>query len=488
MNKTSSIRFLLSSAVACGILCYVGGGSILLAAQGQFNAPAQVHPPVSQAVKPVNRLGARFDKSNANRSAGLSGSVSQPYGSYASAQTRPTSNQTQPVSTAGRPDNNPGLPLGSSGQIKFEQSKSKQHKANSKAPNSSPPTSSPLSSSVRSRLNKVSFKPPATKAQEQDSSFRSRSQDLELQQPGQALQQRAPMPGQVSDEDFYSISPCRIEFIDDIELPALASGPIKSLFVKEGDVVPANKIIGQIDDQKYKTMLDQARLKMMIAQQKANDSTSLLAAEYEIKLGKVKFDRAKKLNSKGHAPKSELEEAEFSLMIAMLKKNAAQNERDNANGEAQIEKKRVQEVQEMIGRHVLKSNFDGFVIQIAKHPGQWVNEGEPVMRVARMNRLWVQGTVNSRDLDPHEVVDRLVEITLELAHGKSETFKGKIVHVGLEREGATQYLVKAEVENRPIGGHWVLQPGSTATMKIDLKGKAPVSAAGVQKSTPVRNR
>ena len=491
MNQSSSFRLLISSAVACGILSCVGGSFSLLAAQGQFNAPNQVYPPASQA-QPINRLGARFESPKAKRSAGqpLGGSVSQPYGSYASAQ-------TSPAMTASRPDNNPGLPLSSAGQIKYEQSKGKQGTAAvSNAHNSQSPNSQSLSSSVRSRLNKVSFKPPTKSApqpvtkmqqQENSSAFRSRSQELQLGGQ-QGLQRPAPTTGLAADEESYTISPCPVQFINDAELPALESGPIKALFVKEGDLVLANKIIGQIDDQKFKTTLDQTKLKLSIAQQKAKDETSLLAAEYEIKLGKVKYNRPRKLNRTGSAPKSELEEAEFSLMIAMLKKNAAQNERDNANGEAQIERARVKEVNEMIGRHQLKSKFDGFVIEIAKQPGEWVNAGEPVMRIARMDRLWVQGVVDSRELNPHEVDGRPVEITLKLARGKSRKLTGKIVHVGLEREGANQFLVKAEVKNEPVGSHWLLQPNSTVTMKIDLKGQASISAAGVRKSTPVRNR
>ncbi len=59
-------------------------------------------------------------------------------------------------------------------------------------------------------------------------------------------------------------------------------------------------------------------------------------------------------------------------------------------------------------------------------------------------------------------------VTVQRAHDETATFDGVITNVGLERQGLTRYMVKAEVQNRPIDGHWELQPLSGANMRIHL--------------------
>jgi hypothetical protein len=150
----------------------------------------------------------------------------------------------------------------------------------------------------------------------------------------------------------------------------------------------------------------------------------------------------------------------------------------------------MREVSERIRRHeiIAPSSFEGHVIEILRNELEWVNAGEPVMRIGRMDRLWVQGVVDANVVNPHEIVNRPVTVTLRLARGETTDFQGKIVHVGLERESSDRFLVKAEVQNRPIEGHWVLQPNSTVTMRIHLGNKDANTAAFGAEQRPVQNR
>ena len=118
--------------------------------------------------------------------------------------------------------------------------------------------------------------------------------------------------------------------------------------------------------------------------------------------------------------------------------------------------------------HILQSEFDASVIKIMKKPQEYVQKGEAVMRIARMDRLWVQGAIEITDLNPEEVRGKRVTVTVQRARDETATFDGVITNVGLERQGLTRYMVKAEVQNRPIDGHWELQPLSGAIMRIHL--------------------
>ncbi len=397
--------------------------------------------------RPDNRIGAHFDRAANPRAAQVEHfqqaiARNGNYGTYSS-----------PTTTLGevsvQPDDNPGLPLASPGQQQFE-----------RTVDSRTPLSSAAAPSNRSSHNmrNVVYEPTR-----QDNSFKS--QFNPLPNPNKTKDST----GQTSLDDTIALTECSVAFIDDIELPALENGQIKILNVKEGDAVLANQVIGQIDDELVLRMLQQAQLKLDNAQEKADDTTSLVAAENEIGLKRAAYNRIRELADKGSKSVSELEMAQFELKLAMLKKTAAQKAIDAANGESRIEMAIVQEAQIHIRRHAMSVNFNGYVIEIFKHPQEWVAAGEKIMRIARLDQVHVSGTVDTSVVNPHELMNRPVTVVAQLARGATETFQGKIVNIGMERMSGSSINVKAEVENRQIEGQWVLQSESTVTMQVHLK-------------------
>lgn len=261
---------------------------------------------------------------------------------------------------------------------------------------------------------------------------------------------------------------CSVKFIDDIRLPAKETGVIKTLEVKEGDFVPAGKTVGQIDDELYQQMLVQAEMRYKMAVDTAQDETAKKAAEKKFGVASIEATKARKLWRSGSRSESEKLMAEYSEQLAALEITKADLEMKKARGEAELELAKMKEVKTRIQRHVIQSDFDSYVIEIFKKPQEFVNIGEEVLRIARMDHLWVQGILDIRDLNPHEAINRTVTVTVPLARGETTTFEGKIVNVALERQSSQHYMVKAEIKNRPIGGHWVLQPFSEVQMRIHL--------------------
>ena len=277
---------------------------------------------------------------------------------------------------------------------------------------------------------------------------------------------------------------CSVKFIDDIRLPAKETGVIKTLDVKEGDFVPSGKIVGRIDDEMYRQMFVQAEMRYKMALDNAQDETAKQAAKKKYGVASIEATKARKLAASGSKSDSERLMAEYSEQLAELEIIKAELEMKKAQGEAELELARIKEVETRIQRHVLQSDFDAYVIEIFKKPQEFVNIGEEVMRIARMDKLWVQGIVDIRNLNPHEAMNRTVTVTVPLARGETTTFEGKIVNVALERQSSQHYMVKAEIKNRPVGGHWVLQPFSEVEMRIHLD--KPASGVGAVEAQNVK--
>jgi len=133
---------------------------------------------------------------------------------------------------------------------------------------------------------------------------------------------------------------------------------------------------------------------------------------------------------------------------------------------------------EGIAHRQIKSPLDGVVLEVIPHEGEWVKPGDTVVQIVRMDRLKIEGHLNSSKFLPHEIRDRRVTVSVTLpGHPEPVQFTGKVTYVSPLDEiapgGTSQFKVRAEVENRLVPGttaDWLLRPGFTATMTIDTTG------------------
>jgi multidrug resistance efflux pump len=130
-----------------------------------------------------------------------------------------------------------------------------------------------------------------------------------------------------------------------------------------------------------------------------------------------------------------------------------------------------------VERRRLLASLDGVVVQLLKHPGEWLQAGEPVLRLVRMDRVRVEGFVDASLYGDDEVADQPVRVFVARQRGQRETFSGKIVFVNPLIEASGNYRVWAEVENRQRNGRWLLRPGSEAEMVIELASSAAADKA-----------
>ncbi len=279
--------------------------------------------------------------------------------------------------------------------------------------------------------------------------------------------------------DTLRLQECTAHLIEDIDLPALESGQIKEMNVKPGSSVKKEQSVAQMNDQRAKRAFEEATLRFQIADERANDSTEIETAYKRYQLAWIEHTKSEKLRRSGSVSEHEANRAKFSAEVAQLEYEGAKKARDLAAKEAAAEMVTVKASEDSIARHQITSPIDGQVFEVFREAGEWVTAGETVMRIARMDRLRVIGIVKGIAHDPHEIADRPVTVTLELARGRQVELTGKVVFVDFERRSGDQYLVRAEVDNRAEEGsadHWALQPGAKVGMQIHL-GQPPVQSA-----------
>jgi biotin carboxyl carrier protein len=264
-----------------------------------------------------------------------------------------------------------------------------------------------------------------------------------------------------------SVNYCSIEFVDDIKLPALEAGAIRSVTVEEGQFITAGTIVGQIDDALPQLELKRAKMRYSIAYDAATDSTSITAAQKEYELAKTVYEKNRRLARNGSRSESEVKESQFRAEIAQLKRSKASNDQQAAFGEAKVELAAMDAVKQHIARHTLRSDYNAYVVEIFKKPQEFVNVGDDVMRLARMDRMWVQANIENTKLSAADAENRPVTVSLKTSKGVEE-FEGKIDQVSLEFVSGDEYQVKVKIENRRDGNSWLLRPFSQVSMVIHL--------------------
>ena len=295
--------------------------------------------------------------------------------------------------------------------------------------------------------------------------------------------------------DGSPIIPCVVQLITDIDVPAQETGLLKEIHVVENQAVELGQILANMDDQKSQRILETAQLKHDLATRKAEDPTKILSAEEKVKLTSIEYEVNLKLYSKGSKTKQDALRSKYSRDISKFDLQTAINDKELAAVESAAELVNVRAAEDNIARHEIKAPINGQVFKIFKDPGEWVNAGEKIMRIAPLSRLRVHGTISAQNWDPHEVDGQKVTVTAMLARGRTETFTGRVVQTELEQRGNNLYLVVAEVENRyePNSQHWILQPQSRVEMNIHVTPalSSPSNNGGensAQMTQPLRSR
>ncbi|MEZ6127226.1 MAG: HlyD family efflux transporter periplasmic adaptor subunit [Planctomycetaceae bacterium] len=123
--------------------------------------------------------------------------------------------------------------------------------------------------------------------------------------------------------------------------------------------------------------------------------------------------------------------------------------------------KAVEVAREKLARRRITSPLTGIVVEKLKHTGEWVEAGEPVLRVIRLDRLLVEGYVEANLVDQSDRGHR-VEVRAETRQG-TVTVEGRVVFVSPEIDSVNrQVQVRAEIEN----GRLLLRPGQPVDMII----------------------
>lgn len=153
---------------------------------------------------------------------------------------------------------------------------------------------------------------------------------------------------------------------------------------------------------------------------------------------------------------------ELAVGAADLEVAQAEAEHEVAQMQAALKRQDLELARLDVARRSLTSPLDGVVVQIYHQRGEWVEPGDPVFRVLRLNRLWVEGFIHVENLS--QCVEQApVRLTVALNRDETVEVQGRIVFVGREVDPVNrEVLVRAEIPNDDLR----LLPGMEGELDI----------------------
>lgn len=262
-----------------------------------------------------------------------------------------------------------------------------------------------------------------------------------------------------------------VKLSEDIEVPAQAPGVLVALDVDDGDLVEIDHPVALIDDRDAQMKKRAAEIQLEAARKQASNKIPVIYAAASHKVAKAELEENREANRKvsGTVPQVTIRRLELQVEESRLLIQKNQLDIVIATMNADVHLADVESAEQDIQRRRILAPINGMVVERARDKGEWVQAGEVLMRIVRMDVLRVEGLLSAKDFDQYEIEGRPVKVCVELARGEEMEFQGQIVFVDPVVQFKGRYLVRAEVKNEKKNGAWVLKPGIEATMAISIR-------------------
>lgn len=268
-----------------------------------------------------------------------------------------------------------------------------------------------------------------------------------------------------SQTDAIVVNDAAVKLIRQVKLPASEAGILTEFIVQEGDIVDKDQLLAKSDDRLAQIEKRTADLEFQIATEQSENDVDERYADKSLAVAQSEWQLSSEAASRvpGSISSTELSKLKLVVEQARLSKEQAQRDMRIMRLTKQVKEQAVQLAQQKLDLRLIKAPFKGMVVELLSQAGEWVDPGQPVLRIVQLDRMRVEINLDGKRYGP-ELKGRHVQLSVLLPPGdRKETFNGEVTFVSPELQPVTgQVRVWAEVINRDL----LLRPGSRGTLRI----------------------
>jgi macrolide-specific efflux system membrane fusion protein len=266
------------------------------------------------------------------------------------------------------------------------------------------------------------------------------------------------------DPEKLSVESALVTVIELAEVPARVEGVLAELTAREGQLVADGAPLARIDDAEPVLTLKRAAFEFDIARKQAASDIKIRVAKKAAELADVELKRARESieKYKKSVSETELDRLRLAAEKALLDVDQAVQDQQIAELTMQLKQTERELAESAVDRRRIRAPLAGMIVQIHKHRGEWVEPGQTLLRILRVDRLRVEGLVNIRKITG-DLIGRRATLAVDLPGRGAGEFEGAVVFVSPEVNPVNgQVRIWAEVENRDL----VLRPGLQGELTV----------------------
>ena len=261
-----------------------------------------------------------------------------------------------------------------------------------------------------------------------------------------------------------------LDLLDRVAVSASVDGVIKSISGRPGSPTIKDQPLIELDTERREKELAVAHYDYRALKIKAqNDASerSRRAREYSARVNLQKLQEVT-TRYQVNVPALELVRAESQLQEASSDRAGARQELSQFKFEAAAKYKESELLKFDLRKSTINSQYDGTISEVEKHVGEFVQAGETIVELYRMDRLSGVVLVNRKQLLPEEAIGVTGKLVIKSNDG-SRSHRITIVRTMPRVDVDGKYRAFVEIDNeKHASGNWRLLPGMTGRATFEL--------------------
>ncbi|MEM9644446.1 MAG: HlyD family efflux transporter periplasmic adaptor subunit [Planctomycetota bacterium] len=203
-------------------------------------------------------------------------------------------------------------------------------------------------------------------------------------------QTRAPSPGQADPE--FVIPDAQTSLIQDTNIAAPIGGLVREVIVQEGVGVSPGMTLLRFDDDEAQAELTAARASLDAALMESENDVDARYAERSLQVQQRELEQSQKANDSfaGAISGTELERLRLMVDQSSLAIEQARHDQRVAIAKAKEKQAAVRLAMTRLSKFQVASPVRGDVAEVSVEPGEWVEQGQPLLRVISLDPIRVE--------------------------------------------------------------------------------------------------
>jgi multidrug efflux pump subunit AcrA (membrane-fusion protein) len=232
--------------------------------------------------------------------------------------------------------------------------------------------------------------------------------------------------------------------------------------IREGMHVFKDQVLGNFDDRELKSTLQINQAQLEVAYADREKTIDVIYAAEGVRLAMIELQMIEAANKRFEGTVSELEvkKAEVALVQARANMELQKyNIEEVKTREATVREGELARTEVQIHLRQLIAHIDGMVVEINAAEGEWLREGDPVLKIKQLDTIRAQVFVSAERYEARDLHGKRATVRVPLANGRVETFQGVVVFCDPHIDTKKEFMVYVEVQNPRVDNYWLLQPG-----------------------------